>query len=130
MEISGGQLGRLAVVLAVAIWTVSLVTAPMNDVMDSFLHMINLPFHEAGHILFSPFGRFMTILGGSLMQLLVPAVCAAALYFQNGAPTTRERDEIFRQGKAVVLITCSVHATENISACMSGSGDGRSPAAT
>src|SRR6185369_8978194 len=34
------------------------------------------------------------------------------LYFQNGAPTARERDEIFRQGKAVVLITCSVHATE------------------
>ena len=84
MEISGGKLGRLAVVMAVAIWTVSLVTAPMNDVMDSFLHMINLPFHEAGHILFSPFGRFTTILGGSLMQLLVPAVCAAALYFQNG----------------------------------------------
>jgi Zinc carboxypeptidase len=34
------------------------------------------------------------------------------LYFQNGGPTARERDEIFRQGKAVVLITCSVHATE------------------
>jgi hypothetical protein len=34
------------------------------------------------------------------------------LYFQNGAPTPRERDDIFRQGKVVVLITCSVHATE------------------
>jgi len=34
------------------------------------------------------------------------------LYFQNGAPSARERDEIFRLGKAVVLITCSVHATE------------------
>jgi hypothetical protein len=34
------------------------------------------------------------------------------LYFQGGAPSQRERDEIFRQGKAVVLITCSVHATE------------------
>ena len=34
------------------------------------------------------------------------------LYFQNGAPTPRERDEIFRQGKVVVLVTCSVHATE------------------
>jgi hypothetical protein len=34
------------------------------------------------------------------------------LYFQNGAPSPRERDEIFRQGKVVVLITCSVHATE------------------
>ena len=34
------------------------------------------------------------------------------LYFQGGAPTPRERDEIFRSGKAVVLVTCSVHATE------------------
>ncbi len=34
------------------------------------------------------------------------------LYFQGGAPNARERDEIFRLGKAVVFITCSVHATE------------------
>src|SRR5690349_5544073 len=34
------------------------------------------------------------------------------LYFQGGAPTAAERDEIFRDGKAVVLITCSIHATE------------------
>jgi hypothetical protein len=34
------------------------------------------------------------------------------LYFQGGAPTPRERDEIFRSGKAVVLVTCSVHANE------------------
>jgi hypothetical protein len=86
MQISQGQLGRLVVVVAVAIWTVSLVTVPMDDVMGSFLHLINLPFHEAGHIIFCPLGRFMTILGGSLMQVLVPAVCAAALYVQNNDP--------------------------------------------
>jgi hypothetical protein len=34
------------------------------------------------------------------------------LYFQNGAPSARERDEIFRQGKAVVLVGASIHATE------------------
>lgn len=34
------------------------------------------------------------------------------LYFQNGTPSVRERDEIFRQGKVVVLVGCSVHATE------------------
>ena len=34
------------------------------------------------------------------------------LYFQGGAPTDTERDEIFRQGKVVLLITCSIHATE------------------
>jgi hypothetical protein len=34
------------------------------------------------------------------------------LYFQGGAPSDAERDEIFRQGKLVLLITCSIHATE------------------
>ena len=34
------------------------------------------------------------------------------LYFQNGAPTPVERDEIFKNGKAVVVITTTVHATE------------------
>ena len=34
------------------------------------------------------------------------------LYFQGGAPTDAERDRIFLEGKAVVVVTCSVHATE------------------
>ncbi len=34
------------------------------------------------------------------------------LYFQGGAPTDAERDEIFRSGKSVVFITNSIHATE------------------
>ena len=39
---------------------------------SSFLHNANLAFHEFGHVFFSPFGRFMTILGGSLFQILMP----------------------------------------------------------
>lgn len=38
----------------------------------SFFHNMILPFHEFGHVLFSPFGRFMTILGGSLFQVTMP----------------------------------------------------------
>ena len=38
---------------------------------------------------------------------------ARKLYFQDGGgPGARERDEIFRRGKVVVLLTCSVHADE------------------
>ncbi|HMK49366.1 MAG TPA: hypothetical protein VK435_04890, partial [Thermodesulfovibrionales bacterium] len=40
-----------------------------------FLHLVNIPFHEAGHIIFSPFGEVVRSLGGSLAQLLVPAIC-------------------------------------------------------
>jgi hypothetical protein len=50
-----------------------------NAAGESFLHLVNLVFHEAGHVLFSPFGRFITVLGGTLGQLLVPLVCTVAL---------------------------------------------------
>ena len=43
--------------------------------LESFWHLVNLPFHEAGHIIFRPFGRLMTSLGGSVGQLLMPLVC-------------------------------------------------------
>jgi hypothetical protein len=34
------------------------------------------------------------------------------LYFQGGAPTDAERDEIMKTGKSVVLITSNIHSTE------------------
>ncbi len=39
-----------------------------------FTHLMLLYIHEAGHLIFSIFGRTMGILGGSLNQILVPAV--------------------------------------------------------
>jgi len=69
------RLAVRAIVLLVAIaWTWSLAPAPViaNAAGMSVLHLIDLPFHEAGHILFLPLGGFMTTLGGSLMQLIVP----------------------------------------------------------
>jgi hypothetical protein len=43
-----------------------------------------LPIHEAGHILFIPLGRFMTVLGGSLTQVLLPLVLMASFVFGFG----------------------------------------------
>ena len=69
---------RWPLVALLAWWTIQFASHPLDSqrVMGSFLHLINLPFHEAGHVLFSPFGRFITALGGSLLQLLVPVACA------------------------------------------------------
>lgn len=50
------------------------------------MHSINLPFHEAGHILFSPFGEFLTVLGGSLFQVLLPLICTGAFLVKNRDP--------------------------------------------
>ena len=37
---------------------------------------------------------------------------ARKLYFQDGAPSERERSAILKHGKLVVLVTCGIHATE------------------
>lgn len=49
----------------------------------SFFHNMILPFHEFGHVLFSPFGRFMAILGGSLFQVLMPLGLMAAFIWKQ-----------------------------------------------
>jgi hypothetical protein len=51
-----------------------------SDNYFSALDHINLAFHEAGHIFLGLFGRFLMTLGGSLFQLLIPAVCAVHLW--------------------------------------------------
>jgi hypothetical protein len=50
--------------------------------MNSFMHLINLPFHEAGHIVFRPLGQWIASLGGTLGQLLMPLVCLAVFLLQ------------------------------------------------
>jgi hypothetical protein len=78
------RVGRAFVLVGLGVWTWQFARAPMGaGVMDSFLHLPDLVFHEAGHVLFSPFGHFMTVLGGSLFQVLVPIVFAGAFLKQR-----------------------------------------------
>jgi hypothetical protein len=78
-------IARAALLILLIVWTVKFSFARSPDVvMDAPLHLVNLVFHEAGHVLFSPFGRFMTAIGGSLLQVLVPVACAVALARQAG----------------------------------------------
>ncbi len=60
--------------LLFAIWSLYFIFNGINwDVIGgSFMHGVNLMFHEFGHLFFSPFGEFMMILGGSLFQVLWP----------------------------------------------------------
>ncbi|HAE36383.1 MAG: hypothetical protein UR85_C0001G0022 [Candidatus Nomurabacteria bacterium GW2011_GWF2_35_66] len=44
-----------------------------------FVDNVNLIFHEAGHVVFGFFGEFIKILGGTLMQIIIPSVFS--LYF-------------------------------------------------
>jgi hypothetical protein len=75
---------RWAVVAILAVLTWQFAHLPLDGSGDpGFLHLPNLVFHEAGHIIFLPLGRFMSVLGGSLMQLLVPLIFAIAFVRQD-----------------------------------------------
>ena len=71
--------------IIILIWGFKFILSPMDSgyVMDCFWHLVNLPFHEAGHLIFRPFGRFMTSLGGSLSQLLIPLLCMAVFLLKT-----------------------------------------------
>ncbi len=80
--------GRSIILVGLMIWSWQLIGASIesNAVGNSFLHLVNLPFHEAGHIIFRPFGAFITSLGGTLGQLLMPSICAGVLLLKTRDP--------------------------------------------
>ncbi len=48
-----------------------------------FTHGIDLVIHEAGHVFALVFPRFFHILGGSALQVILPAVCALTFLHQR-----------------------------------------------
>ncbi|MCK5879835.1 MAG: zinc ribbon domain-containing protein [Holophagae bacterium] len=77
------------IILAVLLFCgLRFILAPIqsNVAGNSFLHLINLPFHEAGHVFFRPFGRLITSMGGSLGQLIVPMICCLVLLIKTRDP--------------------------------------------
>jgi len=71
--------GRLALLAVIAVWATSVVLSRMTET-PTLLHLTVILFHEAGHVVFMPFGEALRIAGGTLGQLLMPLVCAVALH--------------------------------------------------
>lgn len=78
--------GRGAVLLLLLIWGVKFIATPIStaEINESFMHVVNLVFHEAGHVIFSLFGDFIGTLGGTLGQLLIPLLCCLTFVFKYG----------------------------------------------
>lgn len=45
-----------------------------HPMQGSFLDLVDLPIHETGHLVFRLFGEFAGIAGGSLFQVILPAI--------------------------------------------------------
>lgn len=80
--------GRCLLLPGFVLWSWLLIAPGIaaNAAGESFLHLVNLPFHEAGHIIFRPFGQFVASLGGTLGQLLMPTVCLLTLLLKTRDP--------------------------------------------
>src|SRR6266550_3390997 len=68
-----------------------------------FIDGANLLFHEAGHLIFSPFGQFLHILGGSLIQCLLPVVIT--FYFMKSKQYFSSAFGVFWLGDNVINVS-------------------------
>ena len=71
--------GRLGLLAVVAIWATSVLLSRMTE-PPTVLHLTVILFHEAGHVIFMPFGEALRVAGGTLGQLLMPLICAVVLH--------------------------------------------------
>jgi hypothetical protein len=62
---------KLVFAALMSVYFLSIACKPLDG---SFLDLVDLPIHEFGHLLFRLFGEFMMIAGGSLFQVIVPAI--------------------------------------------------------
>ena len=84
---------RCLALAGLAVWGIyfigldhTVVVGGSSPIGSSFLHNVNLVFHEAGHVIFMPFGRFMAVLGGSLFQVHMPLIDAATFIYKHRNP--------------------------------------------
>lgn len=73
-----------------------------------FIDYINLVIHEAGHVIFMPFGYFLTVSGGTILQLLVPIVFICYFVFRRENFSA----SILVYWLALNLINISVYASD------------------
>ena len=64
-------------------WIYYRMDIPAWEMSATFMHGIMVPFHEFGHLLFMPFGEFMSLAGGSLIQWLMPLGFLLHFSFRN-----------------------------------------------
>ena len=79
--------GRYIVSAMLALFTFFVFLSGPDSSVVGFFHNVNLPFHEAGHVVFSLFqSSLLTSMGGTLLQFIVPFICFGTFLLQNRDP--------------------------------------------
>ena len=74
-----GRWARLATTLLLGVWGWALI----RDPNETILHVLTLPIHETGHMVFMAFGELMHAAGGTIFQILFPLVFAVYFYVKG-----------------------------------------------
>lgn len=69
--------------LLAALLSIYFLLIAYDPMQGSFLDNVDLPIHETGHLLFRILGEFMGIAGGSLFQVIFPAVFVGYFIWQE-----------------------------------------------
>jgi len=71
---------RIALTVILAVYGFIMLRDPTRF---RLLDNVNLAIHEAGHVFFGPFGEFIGFVGGTLLQLIVPATFLAYFLYHG-----------------------------------------------
>ena len=97
----------------------------LSDGLGGFaLHGVHLIFHEAGHVVFSWCGDFMRVLGGSLLQVLVPFGWFGAARFW-GKDAFAGALCLWLMGHSLVDVAPYINDARSLQLMLLGGGTGR-----
>ena len=120
-EDRGGRFSwpRAALLLLVLWWTISLGSGAADW---CFLDLVNLAFHEAGHLFLSFGGTTLHFLGGTLGQLLVPALLAANFLLRERQPFAAALC-VWWVGESLINVSVYMADARSLSLPLVGGGD-------
>ena len=111
MAISSDQLRKAVPSLAVAgVATLYFLWCAWDPSQWHLIDGVNLLIHEAGHMVFMPFGHFIMIAGGSMFQVIMPA--AFVIYFYWYGKYYQASLVSFWVGESILNV--SVYAADSI----------------
>jgi hypothetical protein len=79
---------RAVLIIASAFYLLFLFQAARGTGVLLMIDLVFIPVHEGGHLLFSLFGEFLGVAGGTILQLAAPLMLAAWFLFQRQVPGT------------------------------------------
>jgi hypothetical protein len=87
-EIEWKPVSRTAFILWLSFYALLLLYLAAHFSVPTLLDNVHLPIHEGGHLLFSWLGEKPELWGGTILQLLVPALLAATFIARGDLPGT------------------------------------------